>query len=244
MSASDYPPDWPMDSRGRPRSPITLPSYRRGKRPPNYGERYPGEIYEPAEILDLVAAIPRNTPIGHRDRALFSLLWRSGIRIGEALDLREADLHESTGYVRIRRGKNQKGRDALVFGAGNDPAWGWKQLRPWLNVRQEFGLGKYDPLFCVVKGETRGRKPSDSTIRTSLKRYALKAGLRGRFHLHGFRHTLAAELFRNDVPLLYIQRQLGHSSLGYTQDYLVSIGLAQVMDALSDYQPTWTPDAA
>lgn len=71
------------------------------------------------------------------------------------------------------------------------------------------------------------------------------AGLQGRFHLHGFRHTLAAELFRGGVQLPRISYQLGHSSLAVTQTYLADVlGLAETMDDLARYRPTWRADAA
>ena len=231
------------DATGRRRSPITLPEYRRGQRPANYGKRFPGEVYEPAEVLQLLSAIP-STSTGIRDRALLALLWRTGLRIHEALNLREIDLHESTGYVRVRRSKARRGRDVAVFGSSESSTWGWDQLRPWLERRESLGIDRAAPLFCVVQGPTRSRRVLESHIRTALKRYADAAELRGRVHLHGFRHTLSAELFRGGVSLVFLQRQLGHSSLAVTQQYLESIGAADVMDALAAYQPTWTSKAA
>ena len=58
------------------------------------------------------------------------MLWRSGLRIAEALDLRETDLDERRGALLVRHGKGGKRREV-----GMDE-WGWEQLRPWLtNVR-------------------------------------------------------------------------------------------------------------
>src|SRR5690242_10925552 len=116
-----------LDATGRPRSPVTSPGFRRGKRPANYGLRLPGEVYEPAEVLQLLDAIPTSRPNGIRDRALFALLWRTGLRIQEALNLREIDLHESTGYVRVRRSKSRRGRDVVMFGSADCRTWGWDQ---------------------------------------------------------------------------------------------------------------------
>ena len=118
------------------RSPATLPGFRRGQRPGNYGRKLPGEVCEPEEVLALLAAIPASSTTGLRDRALFAVLWRTGMRISEALSLRESDLHESTGYIRIRRGrKNERGRDVVVFGSAETETYGWDQLRPWLDRR-------------------------------------------------------------------------------------------------------------
>ncbi|HEX3977369.1 MAG TPA: tyrosine-type recombinase/integrase [Solirubrobacteraceae bacterium] len=224
----------------RRRSPATLPGFRKGQRPVNYGRKFPGEVYEPEEVLALLDAIPATTA-GTRDRALFVTLWRTGMRISEALNLRELDLHESTGYVRIRRGrKNERGRDVMMFGSGDSPTFGWDQLHPWLIKRAELDVLKSAPLFCTFSGPSQGGKLKDAQMRNTLHRYVQRAGLHGRFHLHGFRHTLAAELYRGDVKLTRIKHQLGHSSLAVTQTYLEDVlGIPEAMDELSQYQPTW-----
>jgi integrase len=67
----------------------------------------------------------------------------------------------------------------------------------------------------------------------------------GRFHLHGFRHARAAELYRGDGKLARIKRQLGHSSLAVTQNYLEDVlGIPEAIDELSQHRPTWRADAA
>jgi site-specific recombinase XerD len=233
-------------TEGSHRSPVTSPGYRRGELPPNYGKKYPGEVYEPDEVLALLAAIP-NTTAGLRDRALFAVLWRTGMRISEALNLREMDLHESTGFVRIRRGrKSDRGRDAWMFGSADSDTYGWDQLRPWLQRRSELGISRTAPVFCVYSLPTRGRELRSSQVRDALQQYVRVAGLEGRrFHLHGFRHTLAAELYRGDVKLARIKHQLGHSSLAVTQDYLESVlGVPEAIAELSQYRPSWHAEAA
>jgi site-specific recombinase XerD len=237
--------DQPRPAPSRSSSPVTQPGYRKGQRPTNYGMKLPGEVYEPEEILALFDAIPLKTPTGIRDRALFATLWRTGMRISEALNLRELDLHESTGFIRIRRNrKNERGRDVYMFGSADSDTYAWDQLRPWLAKRAGLGITRTAPLFCTHSRPTPGKKLGDAQVRDSLKRYAQRAGLEGRYHLHGFRHTLAAELYRGGVKLPRIKHQLGHSSLAITQNYLESVlGLAETMDDLAQYQPTWRSDA-
>jgi integrase len=75
-------------------------------------------------------------------------LWRSGLRIQEALALTEGDLDYRRGSLLVRRGKGRRRREV-----GMD-AWGWEQLQPWLELRREFPIG---PLLCVMNGMTRGR---------------------------------------------------------------------------------------
>jgi site-specific recombinase XerD len=71
-------------------------------------------------------------------------------------------------------------------------------------------------LLCVLNGPTRGRQSSCAAARTELRRTAAHAGVRRRFAPHQLRHAHGVELAREGVPLIVIQRQLGHSNLGIT----------------------------
>jgi integrase len=121
----------------------------------------------------------------------------------EALALAEAELDPRRGSVLVRRGKGGRRREV-----GMDD-WAWEQLEPWLQVRVELPVG---PLFCVVNGPTRGRPWSASAARSELRHLAREAGVRRRFAPHQLRHAHAVEMAREGVPLIVIQRQLGHTS--------------------------------
>ena len=94
--------------------------------------------------------------------------------------------------------------------------WAWEQLAPWLDVRVELPVG---PLFCVVNGATRGRPWAAAAARSELRRVARETGVRRRFAPHQLRHAHAVEMAREGVPLIVIQRQLGHTNLGITSIY-------------------------
>ena len=98
--------------------------------------------------------------------------------------------------------------------------WAWEQLEPWLQARVELPVG---PLFCIVNGPTRGRPRTAGAARTELRRVAREAGVRRRFAPHQLRHAHAVEMAREGVPLIVIQRQLGHTNLGITSVYLQGI---------------------
>jgi hypothetical protein len=68
------------------------------------------------------------------------------------------------------------------------------------------------PLLCILNGRTRGRPWSTSGARAELRRAAGRAGVRRRFAPHQLRHAHAVEMAREGVPLIVIQRQLGHSN--------------------------------
>ena len=99
-------------------------------------------------------------------------------------------------------------------------AWRWEELEPWLELRTELPIG---PLFCILNGPTRERQWSHAAARTDPRRTAVAAGVRRRFAPHQLRHAHAVELAREGVPLIVIQRQLGHSHLGITSVYLQGI---------------------
>lgn len=73
------------------------------------------------------------------------------------------------------------------------------------------------PLFCVLGGRTRGRQWSTAAARAELRRTAAAAGVRRRFAPHQLRRAHAVEMAREGVPLVVIQRQLGHRNLGITR---------------------------
>jgi site-specific recombinase XerD len=150
---------------------------------------------------------------------------RAGLRISEALALTESDLDPARGAARrgavlVRRGKGGKRREV-----GMD-RWGWEHLEPWLQVRSRLPVGA---LFCVLRGVTRGRPCSPAGIRSQLRDAALAAGVRRRFAPHQLRHAHAVEMSREGVPLLVIQRQLGHAHLGITSTYLRGIDNTEII---------------
>ena len=211
-----------LDRAGRRRSPATMPCFHAGRPPRNKGLRYPADPPKVEEIIAVMRAAGDDAH-GRRLRGLIVILWRAGLRIQEALLLAEADLDHQRGALLVRRGKGGRRREV-----GMD-AWGWEELRPWLEARVELPVG---PLFCVINGPTRGRPWSSAAARAGLRRSAVQAGVRRRFAPHQLRHAHAVELEREGVPLIVIQRQLGHSNLGLTSVYLQGIDNAEIIETV------------
>jgi integrase len=145
------------------------------------------------------------------------------LRIQEALALAEADLDPRRGSLLVRRAKGGRRREV-----GMDD-WAWEQLAPWLQARVELPVG---PLFCIVNGATRGRPWAAAAARSELRRVAREAGVRRRFAPHQLRHAHAVEMAREGVPLIVIQRQLGHTNLGVTSVYLQGTDNAEIIDTV------------
>ncbi len=178
-----------LDAAGHRRSPATMPGYHQGRAPRNEGLRYPAD---PPTIEEIVpSCAPPATNQTARLRALIVILWRAGLRIGEALDLAETDLDRSRGAVLVRRGKGGKRREV-----GMD-RWACDQLRPWLEIRAILPVGA---LLCIIHRATAGRHWEPSAARKQLRRTAALAGLRRRFAPHQLRHAHAIEMAPEGVP--------------------------------------------
>ena len=140
-----------LDAAGQRRSPATMPGYHAGRSPRNKGMRYPAD---PPTVEELVAATRHAADDRHgwRVRAMIIVLWRTGLRVQEALALAEHDLDHRRGSLLVRNGKGGRRREVDMDG------WGWEQLRPWLAARVELPVG---PLFCISPRPAgdRGRAP-------------------------------------------------------------------------------------
>lgn len=135
------------DAAGHRRSPATMPGYHLGRPPRNKGLSYPADPPTVEEIVTVMRAAG-DGPDGARLRTLIVILWRAGLRVGEALDLAETDLDAARGAVLVRHGKGGRRREV-----GMD-RWAWQQLQAWLEIRARLPVG---PLLCVIHGLTAGR---------------------------------------------------------------------------------------
>lgn len=180
------------------------------------------EILTPDEVKALVYACSNRAPTGIRNRALITVMYRGGLRLGEALALRPKDVDPGRGTLTVLHGKGDRRRTV-----GLDPGAMALVVR-WLERRKTLGVGSRAPLLCTLDG--RSLKPS--YVRTLLPRLARKVGIEKRVHPHGFRHTMAYELMMEGVPVPIIQRQLGHASLATTDRYLRAIAPADVIGAM------------
>ena len=184
---------------------------------PTRGKLLPPEVLTEDEVRALIGACSKRGVTGHRNRALLAILWRTGVRISEALELRPHDVDFKNGTVRVRLGKGLKPRTTVLSDLDALPL-----VERWLEERGKLKtVGRGAPLFCTLKGTTT----DPSYVRHLLPRLAKRASLERRAHPHGLRHTHAADLALAGVPVLAIQQQLGHHSLTTTATYLRKVGV-------------------
>jgi site-specific recombinase XerD len=200
-----------------------FPGAGRGKVPTHKGLTLPAEILTPEEVLGILEEC-RDATTGIRDRALITIMYRSGLRVSEALSLEPKDVDLGIGAIQVLHGKGDQ-RRTVGIDPGASPV-----IEHWVEVRQErLAPPRGVPLFCSQKC----RRMSKSMVREMLIRNAGRAGIEKRVHPHGLRHTMAYELLMEGVPIPIIQRQLGHASLQTTDTYLSHIAPKQVLEVIT-----------
>lgn len=220
-----------VDCRGHVMPTPSSPSARKGR-------RYPAEVLDRTEVELLIADRSRRAPSGIRDRALIAILYGSGLRISEALDLQIKDVNLNDPTIRVLSGKGSKARTVVL-----EPQAA-AMIELWLAQRAKIGIPSRAPLFCTISKDAGpwARRMNDSAVREMLKRAARRAGITKRVHPHGFRHTHAYELLRGGVPIDAIQVQLGHNSIATTAHYMGHLAGATASPELRAWRaPGLTP---
>ena len=191
-----------------------------GQEPGNKGQKYPAEPLTTDEVSAIIAGCSAKAPTGIRNRAMLTLLYRSGLRVSEVLALRPSDVNLDAHTVRVLHGKGDKATTRGFHPSATDA------LARWLDMRK--GVAGRGPLFCTLAG----RPLQAQYVRLMLHRLAADAGVEKRVHPHGLRHTFAWELEQAGVPVSVISALLGHSSIAVTARYLNHLTNHQAVSAL------------
>ncbi len=159
-----------------------------------------------------------------RDRAMFELLYSSGLRLGElvALNVDDGRLDLSQGEVTVT-GKGAKTRTVPIGAKARDA------LRQWLLVRNNLATQSEKAVFVG----SRGKRIAPAVVGARLRAWARRRGLNEPVHPHMLRHSFATHLLQSSQDLRAVQEMLGHSSISTTQVYthLDFQALAKVYDA-------------
>jgi len=214
-----------VDRCGRRRSPATLPGFRKGRKPANAGHRYPPAPMTDEDVLTLIIGQSRTSATGLRNRALIATLYRSGLRISEALDLQVPDLMADKHMLFVRHGKGDKARLVAM------DAFGWEHLDVWLERRGKLGVGD-GFVFCTIAKPVTGGRLGSPYVRMMLRRTADAAGLQRRVNPHAFRHGMAFGMAREGIPVPVISKALGHSNVGTTSTYLSHVDPSMLVDTV------------
>ena len=167
---------------------------------------------------------PGDDPLLVQDRAMFELLYSSGLRLAEliALDVGDGRLDLRQGEVTVT-GKGSKSRTVPVGAKAREA------LRGWLSIRTQLAAPDENAVFVGA----RGRRIVPSVVAGRLSAWARRRGLAQRVHPHMLRHSFASHVLQSSQDLRAVQEMLGHSSISTTQIYthLDFQALAKVYDA-------------
>jgi site-specific recombinase XerD len=143
-----------------------------------------------------------------RDRAIFMLMLRCGLRVEEVANLTIGAMDLKRRKIIVQQGKGGKGRVVYLSKDAFDALVHYLRVRPSSRAKR---------LFLVEKGTYYGRAISVRGIQKRIEYYARKAGVK--VSCHQLRHTMATQLLNADADLVTIQDLLGHSRIKTTQRY-------------------------
>lgn len=152
-----------------------------------------------------------------RDRAMFKVMLRSGLRVEEISNLHISDLDMKRNMIYVRRGKGGKGR--VVYFSKD----AYEAIVNYLRVRAPSRERK---LFLVEKGLYKGKPISVRGIQKRIEYYAQKTGLK--MSSHHLRHTMATQMLNAEAEVTTIQELLGHNGINTTERYC-SVSNVKVM---------------
>ena len=186
---------------------------------PKSPKRLPGNL--DADRMARLLDIPGEGPIVDRDRAILELLYSSGLRLAELVDLDLGDVDANDGTVRVT-GKGNKDRIVPVG------RMALAALARWLGSRG--GLAAADETALFVSN--RGSRLSPRSVQARVAHWARHQGIDAKVYPHLFRHSFATHLLESSHDLRGVQELLGHANISTTQVYthLDFQHLAQIYD--------------
>lgn len=172
---------------------LDLPRVKRDKKLP--------VVFSQEEVQRIINA---KTNLKHR--AILTLIYSAGLRIGEACRLRAGDIDSERMQIRLRGCKGAKDRNTILSPLALEL------------LRRYYRL--YRPKEWLFEGRVPGYAISHSTVRNIFKQALSKSGVQKPASVHTLRHSFATHLLEQNVALPLIQQLLGHSSLKTTSGYL------------------------
>jgi integrase/recombinase XerD len=193
---------------------------------PRIGRSLPKTLTED-EVESLLSAPNTDEPLGHRDRAMLELLYATGLRVSELINLKQSQINFNQGVLRIV-GKGD--RERLIPLGDESQRW----LKDFIDgPRMEILLERQtDYLFPTRRGDRMTRQAFWHII----KRYAQKAGVRKKMSPHSLRHAFATHLLNRGADLRVVQLLLGHSDLSTTQIY-THVARERLKDLHGEHHP-------
>lgn len=164
------------------------------------------------EVLDLLEAPAKGSPLGYRDRAILELFYATGMRVQEMADLHLRSMNWEEGTLRVR-GKGSKERIVPVGG------YALQALARYQEKGRPFLAGKTGQDTDALFLNRLGGPLSDRSMRRLVRKYGQKAAVSQSVSPHVLRHSFASHLLNAGADLRTVQELLGHVSISTTQIY-------------------------
>ena len=185
------------------------------------------EVLSLEEIDLLIAQIDMSKSESHRNRAIIEILYGSGLRVSELVNLRLSNMYIQEGYMRII-GKGNKQRLVPLSPVAIQWFSYWLEDRNNLDIKPE----AIDIAFL----NRRGKQLTRAMIFTIIKSLAREAGIHKTISPHTLRHSFATHLLQNGADLRIIQQLLGHESISTTEIY-THVDIHDLREAILKYHP-------
>jgi len=177
---------------------------------PRLGRKLPDTL-DYHEIEKILSVIDLSTPEGARNRAMLEILYSSGLRVSELVNLKRAGIYQDIGFLRVI-GKGNKERLVPI---GKEAL---KYLQIYLNdIRPAQKI--QDGFDIYVFLNRRGKPLSRVMVFMVIKEMVARAGIRKSVSPHTFRHSFATHLIEGGADLRAVQEMLGHESITTTEIY-------------------------
>lgn len=190
-------------------------------------ERHLPTVLSLDEVNRMIAAIDLSSNEGHRNRAMIEMLYGSGLRVSELVNLKQSNIFLNEHYM-------------LIEGKGNK-----QRLLPLSPVAEEWYLyWLQDRSHWPIKPEARdiafvnryGRPLTRAMVFTIVKRLCAMADIQKNVSPHTLRHSFATHLLQNGADLRIIQQLLGHEDLATTEIY-THLEITDLQKAVLQYHP-------
>ena len=169
-------------------------------------DRIINHVFTAKQLAMLLGGIDTKTKKGARDRAMFELLYGSGLRVSELIQLKVKNIDLTTGVLDVK-GKGDKYRKVPM---GEEAV---HYLNVWLAYYPNAGAGSY--IFTGNQDKMLTRQ----AVWRRLKHYLIKCGLQLSLSPHSMRHAFATHMLDNGADIRSLQLLLGHASISTTQLY-------------------------
>ena len=174
---------------------------------PKIKERFPIYLTKD-ELLLIISSINTDTHLGKRDLLIYKLLYDTGVRVSELINININNIDFDNRIIKIL-GKNNKERIVLFTDS---------TLKYMLDYIDEY-ISKIKPRTYYLFAKSNGKQIKRVEVYNIVKKHAKNAGIDKNITPHVIRHTFATHMIQNDADVLSVKTILGHSKLSTTQLY-------------------------